>query len=381
VKKIDFIYFDAGGGHRAAANALKAVVDSQQRATRGEPWQIRLVNLQEVLDSLDVFRKVTGIRLEDIYNTMLAKGWTLGSGLGVQFMHGVIRLYHGATVRLLTQHWIDTKPDLVVSLVPNFNRAMYESLRKALPQVPYVTILTDFADYPPHFWMEAGQAQYFVCGTEKAVEQAHALGHTDDRIFTASGMILRPRFYEPVKVDRAVERARLGLHPTRPTGLVLFGGQGSGVMLEISERLRDTQLILICGRNEKLAARLKGQRADAPRFIEGFTQEVPYYMYLSDFFIGKPGPGSISEAVAMKLPVIVEQPNAFTLPQERYNPTWVRERRAGMVVDNFRGIAGAVKELLASLDSYRESVSRIENRAVFEIPDILATILEKKATL
>jgi len=381
VKKIDFIYFDAGGGHRAAANALKAVVDSQHRATRGEPWQIRLVNLQEVLDSLDVFRKVTGLRLEDIYNTMLAKGWTLGSGLGVQFMHGVIRLYHGATVRLLTQHWIDTKPDLVVSLVPNFNRAMYESLRTALPQVPYVTILTDFADYPPHFWMEAGQDQYFVCGTAKAVEQAHSLGHTDDRIFTASGMIVRPNFYEPVKVDRAVERARLGLHPTRPTGLVLFGGQGSGVMLEIAERLRDTQLILICGRNEKLAARLKSQRAEAPRCIEGFTQEVPYYMYLSDFFIGKPGPGSISEAVAMKLPVIVERPNAFTLPQERYNPTWVREHHAGMVVDNFRGIAGAVKELLGSLDSYRESVSRIENRAVFEIPEILATILEKKATL
>jgi len=381
VKKIDFIYFDAGGGHRAAANALKAVVDSQHRATRGEPWQIRLVNLQEVLDSLDVFRKVTGLRLEDIYNTMLAKGWTLGSGLGVQFMHGVIRLYHGATVRLLTQHWIDTKPDLIVSLVPNFNRAMYESLRKALPQVPYVTILTDFADYPPHFWMEAGQDQYFVCGTAKAVEQAHSLGHTDDRIFTASGMIVRPNFYEPVKVDRAVERARLGLHPTRPTGLVLFGGQGSGVMLEIAERLRDTQLILICGRNEKLAARLKSQRAEAPRCIEGFTQEVPYYMYLSDFFIGKPGPGSISEAVAMKLPVIVERPNAFTLPQERYNPTWVREHHAGMVVDNFRGIAGAVKELLGSLDSYRESVSRIENRAVFEIPEILATILEKKATL
>ncbi len=103
-------------------------------------------------------------------------------------------------------------------------------------------------------------------------------------------------------------------------------------------------------------------------------------MELSDFFIGKPGPGSISEAVAMKLPVIVER-NAWTLPQERYNAEWVRERHAGMVVRNFRGIEESVKELLASLDSYRESVSRIENRAVFEIPEILAEILEKNATL
>jgi hypothetical protein len=55
--KIDFIYFDAGGGHRSAANALKSVIEQQ-----GRPWDIRMVNLQEVLDPLDVFRKVTGIR-------------------------------------------------------------------------------------------------------------------------------------------------------------------------------------------------------------------------------------------------------------------------------------------------------------------------------
>ena len=77
----------------------------------------------------------------------------------------------------------------------------------------------------------------------------------------------------------------------------------------------------------------------------------------------------------MKLPVIVER-NAWTLPQERYNADWVRERRAGMVASGLSGMEVAVKELLGSLDSYRESVARIENRAVFEIPEILANILQ-----
>jgi UDP-N-acetylglucosamine:LPS N-acetylglucosamine transferase len=370
VTKIDFIYFEAGGGHRTAATALKSVIGQQ-----GRPWDIRLVNLQELLDPLDVFRKLTGIRLEDIYNKMLAKGWTLGSAQMLRLMHAVIRLYHGPVVRLLEQHWTRTRPDLVVSLVPNFNRALHQSLKAALPNVPYTTILTDFADWPPHFWIER-QTQYLICGTEKAVEQARALGHSEARIFRTSGMILRPKFYEPVEFDRAAERRRLGLDPKRPTGLVLFGGAGSTVMEEIARRLPDTQLIFICGRNEKLAAALRALPAAAPRFVEGFTAEVPYYMHLSDFFIGKPGPGSISEALTKGLPVIVER-NAWTLPQERYNTEWVREQHAGLVLPNFRGIAAAVEQMLQKLDSFRASVAKIHNRAVFEIPDMLEKILER----
>jgi UDP-N-acetylglucosamine:LPS N-acetylglucosamine transferase len=257
--------------------------------------------------------------------------------------------------------------------VPNFNRAMFESVRRALPGVPYVTILTDIADYPPHFWMEK-QEQFLICGSDKAVAQARGLGYTEDRVFRASGMILRPTFYQPVTVDRMAERKKLGLDPDRPTGLVLFGGQGSKVMLEIAERLSDVQLILICGKNTGLAERLSALPVKAPRYIEGFTSEIPYYMSLSDFFIGKPGPGSISEAVAMGLPVIVER-NIWTLPQERYNADWVLERNAGLVVPNFRGVSAAVQQLLGDLARYQAAVRQIHNRAVFEIPDLLAKIL------
>jgi UDP-N-acetylglucosamine:LPS N-acetylglucosamine transferase len=96
-------------------------------------------------------------------------------------------------------------------------------------------------------------------------------------------------------------------------------------------------------------------------------------MYLADFFIGKPGPGRISEAVAMKLPVIVER-NMWTLPQERYNADWVMEQGAGLVLPNFRRVNEAVGLLLDSLDEYRANVEKIENRAVFEIVDILSSI-------
>jgi 1,2-diacylglycerol 3-beta-galactosyltransferase len=372
--QVDFIFFDAGGGHRAAANALRQVMEQQ-----GSPFEIRMVNLQEVLDAMDVFRKLTGLRLQDIYNLMLKKGWTLGSPQLMVGMHWVIRMFHPKAVGLLEAFWRERRPEMVVSLVPNLDRALCESLARALPGVPFVTILTDIADYPPHFWIER-QVQHFICGSAKAVEQALAMGHAEDKVHRVSGMILNPRFYEMAPLaagERAAARASLGFDPAKPVGLVLFGGEGSSVMRQIARFLPDRQLLLICGNNARLREKLQTLPHAAPMFVEGFTKEVPRYMQLADYFIGKPGPGSISEAVAMRLPVIVES-NAWTLPQERYNAEWVREMGVGTILPNFRGIARAVEELLApaAYQRFREATGRLENRAVFEIPGILERIAE-----
>ncbi len=373
-RNLDFMYFDAGGGHRSAATALKAVIDSQNRG-----WNVRLVNLQEVLDPLDIFRKVTGMRMQDIYNLMLAKGMTLGSGYLLPVMHSIIRHYHHGQVKLLKKFWAGRKVDLAVSLVPNMNRSLFESLRDVWPDVPLVTILTDFADYPPHFWIER-QPQYFICGTAKAAEQALSLGHPTERVFSTSGMILRPEFYEPVLLDRAAEREKLGLDPELPTALVLFGGEGSGAMWPIAKRLgnskSDLQLILICGRNKSLKQRLERLQTRNRKFVEGFTSRIPHYMRLADFFVGKPGPGSISEAVHMGLPVVASK-NLWTLPQERYNADWVEQYGVGMVLKDFREIEPAVQQMLSSgkLAAMQRATRCVENRAVFEIPDILQKVM------
>lgn len=372
-KRIDFLFFDAGGGHRSAALALKAVVEEQYR-----DWEIRLLNLQEVLDSLDIFRKVTGIRLQDVYNLALKNGWTLGSAYLLRMMHLVIRVYHRSQVKLLTQVWRERRPDLVVSLIPNFNRAIFESLQQAMPGTELVTVLTDLADYPPHFWIEK-QPQYFVCGTDRAVEQATSMGHPVSRVFRVSGMILRPAFYKAREIDRAEERRSLGLAADLPTGLVLFGGQGSDVMREIAENLgnchTDLQLITVCGRNAKLKTRLEQLQTRNSIHVEGFTERIPELMRLADFFIGKPGPGSISEAIHMGLPAIVEE-NAWTLPQERYNAEWLKENGLGVVLKNFRHVEAAVRELLngGNLQAMRERALQFKNQAVFEVAGILGQI-------
>lgn len=378
METIDLVYFDAGGGHRSAAVALRDAIRQG-----GLDWQVRLLNLQEVLDSIDIVRKLTGLRMQETYNAMLRRSWTLGLKYLIPPLQTVIRLYHNQEVSLLADYWRASRPDLVASLVPHFNRVLKEGLGRAAPEVPFVTVMTDLADYPPHFWLER-QEQFVICGTDKAVSQAQEAGIPHGMIYRSSGMIIHPRFYETVAIDRDEERRRLGLDEKLPTGLVLFGGQGSKSMLEIAGRLNESslavQLIFICGRNPELTARLQKIRHRCPKLVLGFTSEVPYYMCLADFFIGKPGPGSISEALRMGLPVIVEE-NAWTVPQERYNAQWIREQGVGLTVAKLRRIASAVSEVLepGNLARFRSNISALNNRAVFEIPSIFSEILEAQA--
>lgn len=374
---LEIIYFNAGGGHRAAGTALEAVLRREER------WRVELTNLQQLLDPIDPVRRLAGVRMEEVYNLLLRRGWTRGSERLLKPMHAVLRHYHAPALDLLERHWRSGRPAMVVSVVPHFNRALFESLRNVHPAAPFVTILTDFADFPPHFWIEP-QDQFFICGTERAAAQAAELGVPPDHVLRASGMIVHPRFYEAPPIDREAERRRLGLDPEIPTGLVIFGGQGSVLMREIAQRLDDStlkvQLIFICGRNRALADDLRRQCSRCGRVVIGFTEEVPFFMQVADFFIGKPGPGSLSEALLMKLPVIVER-NARTMPQERYNVDWVLEKKVGMAVKDFREITTTLEPFLdpQSLAAYRRRAEQLENRAVFEIPGLLQQVRERLA--
>ncbi|MFZ0796214.1 MAG: glycosyltransferase, partial [Terriglobales bacterium] len=331
----------------------------------------------------------TGLRIQDTYNLILRKGWTRITPQLRVILQGTIRLYHSPIVKALRAYWAQHPADLVLSVIPHFNREIADSLRPdeiRTPgtSTPFVTLITDLADYPPHFWIEQ-ESEYIIAGTDRARQQALTMGHAADHIFQTSGMILKPKFYEKTTVDRVAERKRLGLEADCPTGIVLFGGHGSQAMVDITKRLNEAgsgvQLILICGHNQKLAARLKNLGTKKPLAVVGFAQNVEYYMALADFFIGKPGPGSISEALQFHLPVIVEC-NSRTLPQERYNAEWVLENGYGIVVPSFKRIAAAVHRLLqsATFAECRLKANQYSNRALHEVPAILEQCVERTAT-
>lgn len=375
MKKVVFTIYDMGGGHRSTANALKEVIEQ-----RNLPWQIEI---------LEVFKEVFGERKPHFYynNFVLKKKWakSINDPLAVPIFRLQIRLSHSAWRKRLQNYWREHQPDLVVSLMPLVNRVLCESLRSELPHTPFVTSITDLADCPPNFWIEH-QEQLLICPSSKTLEQAQDCGYTEQQLFSTSGVVIHPRFNQPVTCDRISERQRLGLNPDLPTGLVIFGTQGSKEMVEILERLEQSplqlQLIFICGRNEQLANILRSRPSRIPKFVEGFTSQIPTYMHLSDFFIGKPGSVGISEAIAMKLPVITECNNTMTLFQERASADWLADNGFGIVVNNFNAIGEAVAQLIEpqNFARYQANVRAYNNRAAFEVVDILENVLKAPAS-
>jgi 1,2-diacylglycerol 3-beta-galactosyltransferase len=196
-------------------------------------------------------------------------------------------------------------------------------------------------------------------------------------------MVLKDAFYRPAQPGGPT-RAGLGLAPDRPTALIMFGGNGSlratqTILGRFHKADLGVQSIVMCGRNTRLLESLRGRPGCHP---VGFVDNVADYMRIADFFIGKPGPGSLSEAVHMGCPVIVER-NTNTLPQERANVEWVRDNGLGIVVRSFRAdIARAGARMIRDLKSYKANIRANipENRAVHEIVEVLERILSRDMT-
>lgn len=369
---------DAGGGHRSAARALVAAADET-----GSPVRFRVENFQEILARLDILKRAFGISLEDGYNLILRRHWNVLLLPLLKVMHALIRLRRRALVKTLVA-WLreQPRPAAVVSVFPNFNHVIRDALQAAHPGVPLVVVLTDMADFPPHFWIEPG-VHRVVVGTDEARQQALGLGVPDEHVTRVSGMILKPSFYGRGGAEtRDAVRQEMGLEPGRPTITLLFGGKGSPEMGPLAAALLDEDphwaVVALCGDNVGLLERLAPlEKSSGGRLHRlGFTDRVADLLVASDLLVTKPGPGSLAEAFHQQVPVIVTR-NRATIPQERFNTDFVARHGLGRVVSHWREIPKAVAGLLndpGEMAGVRQRLAALpDNRAVFQVLEAIET--------
>jgi processive 1,2-diacylglycerol beta-glucosyltransferase len=382
--RVLLFYVDAGGGHRNVAQALAAAAE-ERRTT----WRFDAVNFQKIVAPLDFTRRITGRSAEDLYNVLLRREWTVTMVPLLRVLQGLIRLRYRALVRHLVRYFGEQPaPAAVLSVFPNFNAVLRDACRSALPGVPFGVLVTDLADFPPHFWIEPG-LDYLILGSERAAEQACAVGLRPDVFTRVSGMVLHPRFH--VEQDAADVRARLraevGFAAEDFVILLLFGGKGSPEIERLASGLLaespSWRVAVICGDNPALLARMQALRNlhGLRLHVTGFTSRVAEYMHASDLLVTKPGPGSLAEAWHCGLPVVVAG-NRDTIPQERFNVRYLIEQDLGVAVERWADAPAAVRALVGNGDRLRrvrENLAHLPpNRAVYEALDVIASHVSRR---
>jgi len=196
-------------------------------------------------------------------------------------------------------------------------------IRRGRIAAPVWVQVTDFDLH--RLWVQPGMRGYFAASEEIAFRMA-ARGIAPENVF-ATGIPIMPAFAQ--RLDRAECARELGVDPAKTTLLVMTGGAGLAGGAALIERLAalpgDFQIVALAGRNERLLADYRKLAAANPGrlFPLGFTTAIERVMATADLAVTKPGGLTVSECLALGLPMLLAAP----IPgQEERNADYLAEQ-------------------------------------------------------
>ena len=282
-------------------------------------------------------------------------------------MNGLLRLF------------TTMQPDIIVSIHPMLNHVTVHALQELGLHIPFLTVVTDLISV--HYaWFAPGVDGYIV-PTEQA-KKLYLKRGMDARRVHMLGMPIDPKF--TLKVDeKEILQRKFGLKPGLPVILLVGGGDGAGglqaAVRAISQARLSAQLLVVTGRNKRLYTHLQRTRASlhVHATIFGFVQNMPELMHAADVIITKAGPGTICEALACHLPIIL---SGYVPGQEEGNVNYVTDNEVGILALDPATLIDALRSLLipgsSELRRFVENARKISRpMASFEIANCILDYL------
>jgi 1,2-diacylglycerol 3-beta-galactosyltransferase len=368
LKKILMLIMDAGGGHRASADAIIEGLTHLY----GDEVCATIVDISKEI-SLPLMRPV-----DDVYRWLTADGVWLWKALwrtdGKPWLAQVgsrmlTPLFSSTLERVISNE----APDLVVGLHSLVNHIPLRVLRKKMhTNIPFATVITDMVTVHPA-WV-CPDVDFCMVPTEAARQKAVQYGMAPERVDVVGQPVsLKFATRTGAKADL---RRRLNIDLKRPGVLIVGGGDGIGPLYEIARavatRVPNAQLLIVAGRNRSLKRRLESTVWEIPTHVFGFVDNMPELMGASDLLITKAGPGTLAEAFTVGLPVVI---SGYIPGQEKGNVDYVLENKAGAYATDPVEIAEIVREWLwAGSDAFHQEVA---NAAALARPGAVLDIAER----
>lgn len=374
-RTILFLIADTGAGHRSAANAISNAIKLISQKEQAE-WHARqaseVVSAQAEqggrrgvdvaseppppnyrLEIVDVFEEYSHFPLREAVK-LYGPTIRYNPKLFGEFFHRSNReetvhalntlatpLIFNGLLRLITT----VQPDVIVSVHPVINMVTVQAIRELGLHIPFVTVVTDLVSV--HYaWYAPGVDEYIV-PTEQARQLYLQRGLAPDRVHLL-GMPIDPKFTRAVGGKEELQR-KLGLKPGVPVVLLVGGGDGAGglqaAVRAISLAHLPVQLLVVTGRNRRLYAHLQRTRSKlhVPARIFGFVHNMPEMMHAADVIVTKAGPGTIAEALACGLPIVL---SGYVPGQEEGNVEYVTENGVGLLALRPIELIDALRRLL-----------------------------------
>src|SRR5207244_5563293 len=329
--KLLILSSDTGEGHNSAAAAVENAA-----GTAGLSVKIR----KPLEESTKVNRS-----LANFYNTLLMHR--------PQWMGAYFRLIDSARpnerdffyskVRKYICRFMDSEsPDIVLSVHPMLNHFIQRYIKEEHLRIPCYTFLTD--PFPPFWrgWASPFVDRYFV-PTDEALQALTAAGVPAWRIERVR-MPVREGFRPPTTSEIQEVRKELDLDGACII-LINGGARGGGPLYRIYETIRanapNSNVMVVCGRNEKLRRHIEGLQDSRTRAF-GYLRDLHRYVLASDLVVTKPGALSTYEALACRVPVLLAGICGL-MPQESGFFRAVRRYDFGFAAATFEELARTIR--------------------------------------
>ncbi|MBC7810975.1 MAG: galactosyldiacylglycerol synthase [Burkholderiales bacterium] len=358
---------DTGGGHRAAAEAIRDALVIRH----GDEVQVELV---------DVFRHYSPFPFKympEFYPWWVnhsKSSWAMGYKLSNTKARArmVARSLYLSIEKGLKQMFREHPADVVVCVHSLFSQTAIRALNRTFDErPPFMIVVTDLVS-THMFWYDK-HADRCLVPTKPALERGLEAGLRRDQM-RLTGLPVNPGFTESLPT-KAAARAELGWDPDLPAVLLVSGGEGMGPLYETARAINNMnlpcQIAVVAGRNRQLKADLEASTWHHPAHIYPFINFMPTLMAAADILVTKAGPATITEACIAGLPLILSD----AIPgQETGNVEFIMKNKAGVYAPSPDAVAAAVKSFLsdgpAGLAKRSERVKKLAlPNAVWDIAD------------
>jgi len=356
----------AGHGHTMAGRAVTA-------ALRHRHPGLEVAHIDAVARMWSPYKNIYRagyIRLVDKHPHVWRKLYEDTNRRHSSLAHFIARAAGSGLVRL-TRRW---DPDVILCTHFLAPELLYRPIARGKIRAPLHVVITDHDTH--RSWSWPGIERFYVASELVKARLALTYDVARDAI-EVTGIPIRPEFAEPA--DPVPVRLRYGLASDRPTVLFLSGGFAAGAMGKAIHGVwrdrRDTQILAVCGRNERMRHRIERMARPAGAVIHalGFVHDVRGLMEVADVVVAKSGGITTSECMAVGRPMVI----SGSIPgQEERNADAVVEAGAGYRALTSEEVRHRVGMLLEDPD-LRAAVARRALR--FGRPEAAAQIADRVA--